>query len=406
MMAIKHPSLSHDELQKKAEGIASSLRSALGYWENNSSALNTKILTQYYFALQLSIAEQVATATPESTLPAIQKHTENGHGLATLRAVETVPDAADVSPVAPATSRPDAPLGDVDASQTVQATSSFEAAPPIEAEFPDNLYVFALKSGHFSSYCRSLGIDLNAYSFAQRPRNWAKVTPEEKHKMITLGSLLRRVPELRPSINECLGVPPLSFHVSHSIKNMSLRAERAQKQMLSTGKFVAPNWGPDPSEGPTSETYVTFATGYGGGEGVTTAFLNGLGLPIKDIAEEIDESSGRIDLVGKYTHPSNEHWWQSLPLHHGTNGTSLIVPFWGSSDPFILHFIILYALSIVVRYLPSLWFEIEYGKLDHLKVLIEEYIVCTDTVLPSLAIERIAGIELHVVPPGSLMAPT
>src|SRR5208283_639948 len=111
-------------------------------------------------------------------------------------------------------------------------------------------------------------------------------------------------------------------------------------------------------------------------------------------------------LIGIYTHPSNELWWKSLSLYHGINGNSIIVPFWGLSDIFILHFIILYSLSIIVRYLPSIWFEIDHGSLDHIKALLEEYMVITDRVLPRLAIERIEGISLSVVSPGSLMGPS
>ena len=114
---------------------------------------------------------------------------------------------------------------------------------------------------------------------------------------------------------------------------------------------------------------------------------------------------GRSGLIGVYTH-SSTIWYKSLPLYHGINGTSLIVPFWGMSDVFLLHFVILYALSIIVRYLPSFWYEIEYGKLDHIKVLLEEYIAVADRVIPELAIERISGICLRIVQPGSLMCPT
>jgi hypothetical protein len=73
---------------------------------------------------------------------------------------------------------------------------------------------------------------------------------------------------------------------------------------------------------------------------------------------------------------------------------------------FLLHFVILYALSIVVRYLPSLWYEIDHGPLDHIRALLEEYIVVTDRVLPRLAIERITGINLRLLHPGSLMGPS
>jgi hypothetical protein len=68
----------------------------------------------------------------------------------------------------------------------------------------------------------------------------------------------------------------------------------------------------------------------------------------------------------------------------------------------LLHFVILYALSIVVRYLPALWHEIEDGALDHLRALIEHYLVIVDNVLPRLAIESIIGRRFIVVQPGSM----
>ena len=124
MLSAKYPSLPEATASEKAEGIASSLRSALGYWETAPAALNARILNQYYFILQLSIAAQVADDDQDSLLQAIQRHTENGHGLATIRSAES--------------------------------------------SFPGNYYVFALNSGHFSSYCRSLGIDTRQFAFSQR----------------------------------------------------------------------------------------------------------------------------------------------------------------------------------------------------------------------------------------------
>lgn len=71
MLSVKYPSLGQQAVAEKSEGIASSLRSALGYWENASASLNARILNQYYFMLQLSIAEQVATDAQDLTLTTI-----------------------------------------------------------------------------------------------------------------------------------------------------------------------------------------------------------------------------------------------------------------------------------------------------------------------------------------------
>jgi hypothetical protein len=44
------------------------------------------------------------------------------------------------------------------------------------------------------------------------------------HERVSLADLFRRVPELRPMIPECLGVPPLSFQVIYTFRNHEERA--------------------------------------------------------------------------------------------------------------------------------------------------------------------------------------
>jgi len=115
----------------------------------------------------------------------------------------------------------------------------------------------------------------------------------------------------------------------------------------------------------------------------------------------------QISIADQVVHPKNKYWHQCVDLYKsGYSGTSIVVPFWGLRDPFIIHFIILYALSIVVRYLPSLWHDIEDGELNHMRALIEQYLAIVDNVLPRLAVEMITGKKLVVVHPGSLMAPS
>jgi hypothetical protein len=96
-------------------------------------------------------------------------------------------------------------------------------------------------------------------------------------------------------------------------------------------------------------------------------------LPFTDI--ELIESETAFDrprFSGKLSHPVGKFWHQCMDLYKsGYSGTSYIVPLWDCiRDPMLLHFVVLYALSIVVRYLPALWHEIEDGELDHLRALI------------------------------------
>jgi hypothetical protein len=72
-------------LEKKAAQTAWAVRSALGYWEASHVGLNAKVLSRYYALLQISIAEQVASPSSSSSLEEVQRHTEAGHGLFTLK---------------------------------------------------------------------------------------------------------------------------------------------------------------------------------------------------------------------------------------------------------------------------------------------------------------------------------
>jgi len=360
MLADKHPTMPPELRKSKAEGVASAVRSALGYWETTPTALNARLLSQYYFALQLSIAEQVAGADESASLETIQRHTEQGHGLGTLRGSH--------------------------------------------GAFPDNYFVAALKSGHFASYCKASGHDLGAFAFDQRPRSWSKLKDEDTSRLVSLTDLLRRIPELRPLIYECLAQPPLSFHLVHATKNFELEAEKHSEHIRRTGRFPPSPIG-GPSDGTSKTTYVLFSTGFGGGEGVTAAFLSGLGFPIKNIVAQKEDEDASPSFIGEYVHPANEFWWQSLPLYKAATGTSIIVPLWRTHELFIIHFVTLYALSIVVRYLPSLWHEIENGTLDHIRALLDHYTSVVDVVLPKMGIERITGSRLHLVYPGSGSSP-
>jgi hypothetical protein len=343
--------LSAEILDSKADGVASSIRSALGFWESSPVGLNARILSRYYALLQISIAEQVASADPTLNLREVQKHTELGHGLSA-------------------------------------ASRSAEA-------FPFNYMVACRPSGHFDSYCKFKGIDLRNFTIEANSRNWDKLTPADQAKRVSLADLFRRVPELRPMIPECLGVPPLSFQIIYAFRNHEERAVARSNSRFS------------PVTTPPRIEETTYLGIYPNADELTLGYLSSMSLPIKDLQITEDKPAGSQYFVGSFNHPTGSHWWQHLPTYKsGYCGTSWIVPLWETiQDPFIIHFVVLYALSIIVRYLPSLWHEIEYGDLDHIRALIEHYIVIVDGVLPQMAVERITGKRLQVVHPGSMGAP-
>ncbi len=346
----KTSGLSEDELERKAVGVASAVRSAVGFLEPRGLDLNARLLNRYYGILQISIAEQVASPDPKADLEEVQRHTDRGHGVA------------------------------------------FINEPKVD--FPAGCHIACMTSGHFRSYCKHLGLNLRDVWFEQRPRDIEKLLPEQRSKIISAADLLRRVPELQRLVPEVLDKPPLSFQVSHASRNMEPMAERTKAQISQTGRFgfaAAP-------EGPTTVTYAGIHP-----EGtVDAAFLSGLGLPFQNIRQD-----GEKQFIGEIEHPSSELWWNSFETYKsGYCGTSVVAPFWGSvNDVFVLHFLILYGCSILVRYLPSVWQRIDAGDLDDVRVLLEHYVSIVDNVLPAIAIERITGTRLQVEQPGGLFSP-
>lgn len=343
IISARAHSLSDEVLARKAEGLASTVRSLMGYWQTSAPTLNAKIVTRYYAWMQASIAEQVASADPIADLASVQRHTVRGHGLSTIES--------------------------------------------LSGDFPSNYHISALDGGHFAAYAKSRGIDLSAYELKSRPKDWAKMRAEDQNKVLSLADLLRRVPELLRISGEALGGHPLCFRVLNSTREVNSARGKGPIEVINGEQ-------------------VTLASVLVNADAVPAEWLIEHGLPFTNYQKYAAKDDRAPRWVGELRHPSGTLWWDYIdPYKSDYCGTSIIAPFWGCTDVFLLNLAILYALSIVVRYLPSLWYRVEHTDLDHVRVLIEHYLSIVDEVGPTLALGRITGVPLIVSVPGSLNAP-
>lgn len=103
----------------------------------------------------------------------------------------------------------------------------------------------------------------------------------------------------------------------------------------------------------------------------------------------------------------SEHWQDEFPTHKSSYcGSSYIVPIFNEiNDIIAIHFLILYGLSIIVRYYPNLWYEIEKGKYSYLTPLLEHYLIIFDNTVPQIMLSRITERKIHTTTPDSLWAP-
>jgi len=353
-------SLAREIVQRKAIGLASVIDSGLGYWEQNKNRLNSWVLSRYYALLQMTIAEQVASVKNSDDLGSVQRHTEFGHGLATFNRSN---------------------------------------------QFPSDFLIYVIKSGHFYSYGKFLNIPMKEISLERKIKKSESIP--DPSLLISVKELFRRIPELQPVIREYFNECPLSFHIGSSRKNDSIRLEALRNQditnsLQSEGFSLENNIERDEAE------KVTYVSLYSHNEtDITVEQLNGLGLPFFDIELAEDTYSKKTYFEAKVKHPMQGYWWEHLSLYRSSYcATSIISPVFNNiEDVVAVNLMLLYSLSIIVRYLPNLWYEITTGELSIYSSLLEYYLTIFDRVMPKLMLERITEIEIKVSYPGSLTAP-
>lgn len=103
-------------------------------------------------------------------------------------------------------------------------------------------------------------------------------------------------------------------------------------------------------------------------------------------------------------HQEGDVLWDALKLHKSPLGpTALISPIFGSIVEYrAICFVLLYALSIIVRYRPSIWQRVQQGDLDHMRVLIEAFLAIVERVLPQHFLAGVSGKHISAKQPGAL----
>jgi hypothetical protein len=124
--------------------------------------------------------------------------------------------------------------------------------------------------------------------------------------------------------------------------------------------------------------------------------------PIDEITQIEPEGPGRQFRVA-VDHPGKQFWWEALRVHQSPfERDALIRPIFGVVDEYrAICVALLYALSIIVRYRPSVWRRVQEGDLDHMRVLIEAFLAVVERVLPEQFLEKVTAQRVFAKQPGS-----
>jgi hypothetical protein len=129
------------------------------------------------------------------------------------------------------------------------------------------------------------------------------------------------------------------------------------------------------------------------------------GWPLAEMSRLADQTEGNV-FRARVDHPGMTYWFEALPVHHSAfenSGSLLIPPLADLNEYRVIAFCLLYALSIMVRYMPSTWRRVEGGDLDQFLSIVRTSLSVFERSLPQEFLETITGERIIAVQPGSLL---
>lgn len=235
--------------------------------------------------------------------------------------------------------------------------------------------VVGVFSGFFPDWAASLGWPISGIP-QKKARRYEHLTSYPDTSWLSIETLFASIPEVADLFADIFeGKPhwvrPEYDQMANANAGLSMFKQRSYVQLIdSTGRL-------------TKEDIALFPG------------------PISEIDEVASEVPGRHFRVA-IDHPSKQFWWEALRIHHSPFGrAALIRPIFGVIDEYrAICVVLLYALSIIVRYRPSIWRRVQEGDLDHMRVLIEAFLAIVERVLPEQFLEKVTAQRVFAKQPG------
>jgi hypothetical protein len=327
-------------LTEKAQGLAYSVRNATDYYRTHDRLnVSQRVLNLYYGSLAFAFAEMLASPNGPRTLGEIEDNTKQGHGLYTLD-------------------------GDRDGLE--------------------HLVVGAISQGFFPAWMKVLGVSIETLP-AKKPRLFSDLGKLPLGSWTSVEQLFARIPEVADLFVDIFETKP-GWVTPVYDQRANMQGLRSQKQPTSSYVLLV-----DDSARLTKEDIAAFP-------GPLSEISE---VPVRLGTGELSTESGR-HFRAAVDHSGKKLWWDALQIHHSPfERDSIIQPVFGVGEYRAISLVLLYALSIVVRYRPSVWRRVQEGDLDHLRVLIEAFLAVVERVLPEQFLETITGQKIFVRQPGS-----
>lgn len=241
-----------------------------------------------------------------------------------------------------------------------------------------SLVVGIISSGFFPAWIRSMGV--MAEIPQRKPREFNDLATVPATSWLTVENLFAHIPEVSDLFIEIFDSKPawITPHYDNIANSRGGVFGKQSPQTKTYGRFT------DVSGRLTREDVAEFPG------------------PLSEIAPLDSDGPGHHFRVA-VDHPGLPIWWNAMPLHRSPFVPAAIIkPIFGGVDQYrAICVVLLYALSIIVRYRPSVWRRVQEGDLDQVRVLIEAFLATAERILPHEFLEKITGQKVFVKEPGS-----
>jgi hypothetical protein len=243
----------------------------------------------------------------------------------------------------------------------------------------EQIVVGVLPSGFFPAWVKSIGTPITQFP-ESKPKRYSQLASAPENSWLTVEALFASIPELSDLFSNIFLAKPRWV--------MPVNDQMANHNMPMFGKAK-----------PVTRSYVLLVDETAR---MTKEDIASLPGPISEIGDAPSEGPGR-HFRGAVDHPPGKLWWDSLPIHHSPfQNNSLIIPIFGVVGEYrAISVVLLYALSIIVRYRPSIWRRVQEGDLDHMRVIIEAFLAVVERVLPEQFLATVTGQQIVAKHPGS-----
>jgi len=240
------------------------------------------------------------------------------------------------------------------------------------------LHVGLLATGFFPQWISFLGHDISQFPKA-KARAVSDLDKRPPETFTTVCKLLAALPELGDLFLEVFDSPP---------------------------SWLVPTWDKDANPRPSVDQLVesTYIQLHDPSGRISQDQILHSSWPITEITPLANKKDGQAFRV-RVDHAGLRFWHEALPIHRSpfNAGATLILPVLGAISEYrALATIILYTLSIMVRYMPSAWRRVEGGDWDQHLALVKTALGVFERLLPEEFLESIIGERIHTSQPGSL----